>query len=257
MFGLVGLMPDYAMIVVGANMGVSKMTREHLGICLALQVPIFIVVTKVDIAPEQVYEDTMKVIEKICLSPQVAKQPHFIKDDTDMSLMAHAMPDKIICPIFSISNVTGLGLEKLKEFMSILKSRTQISGQFGKPSDPVEFLIDGFYQVRGVGIVVAGTLLSGTVLPGDTLLLGPNKQGTFDPVQVKTIHHKRIDVEQALAGQAVCFSIKTQVKKEQLKRNNFRKGMVLLDKEAQPMPIYDFEATVIIIQQATTIKPNY
>jgi len=27
MFGLVGLMPDYSMIVVGANMGVSRMTR--------------------------------------------------------------------------------------------------------------------------------------------------------------------------------------------------------------------------------------
>jgi elongation factor 1-alpha len=87
MFGLVGLMPDYAMIVVGANMGVSKMTREHLGICLALQVPIFIVVTKVDIAPEQVYDDTKKVIEKICLSPQVMKQPHFIKEDTDLTLL--------------------------------------------------------------------------------------------------------------------------------------------------------------------------
>ena len=41
----------------------------------------------------------------------------------------------------------------------------------------MEFLIDGFYQVRGVGIVVAGTLLSGTVTPGMTLQLGPNKQG--------------------------------------------------------------------------------
>lgn len=36
MFGLVGLMPDYAMLVVGANMGISRMTKEHLGITLAL-----------------------------------------------------------------------------------------------------------------------------------------------------------------------------------------------------------------------------
>ena len=99
-------------------------------------------------------------------------------------------------------------------------------------TDPVEFLIDGFYQVRGVGIVVAGTLLAGTVVPGATLLLGPNKQGQFDPIQVKGIHHKRVDVEEAVAGQSVCFAIKTQVKKEQLKRNNFRKGMVLIDREA-------------------------
>jgi GTPase len=64
---------------------------------------------------------------------------------------------------------------------------------------------------------------------------------------VKGIHHKRVEVDEALVGQAVCFSIKTQVKKEQLKRNNFRKGMVLLDKDATPYPIYDFEATVIIL----------
>ena len=51
MFGLVGLMPDYSMIIVGANMGIQRMTKEHLGISLALKVPIFVVVTKIDIAP--------------------------------------------------------------------------------------------------------------------------------------------------------------------------------------------------------------
>jgi len=55
MFGLVGLIPDYAVIIVGANMGVSKMTREHLGIAQALKIPIFIVVTKVDISPPEKY----------------------------------------------------------------------------------------------------------------------------------------------------------------------------------------------------------
>jgi GTPase len=34
--GLVSMLPDYSMIIVGANMGVSKMTREHLGISLFL-----------------------------------------------------------------------------------------------------------------------------------------------------------------------------------------------------------------------------
>jgi GTPase len=53
-------MPDYSMIIVGANMGVSRMTKEHLGISLALHVPIFIVITKIDIAPKEVYEETKK-----------------------------------------------------------------------------------------------------------------------------------------------------------------------------------------------------
>jgi GTPase len=65
MFGLVGLMPDFSMIVVGANMGVSRMTREHLGISLALGIPIYIVVTKIDIAPKQVYDETIATLTKI------------------------------------------------------------------------------------------------------------------------------------------------------------------------------------------------
>ena len=65
MFGLVGLMPDYSRIVVGANMGVSRMTREHLGISLALGIPVFIVVTKVDISPPAVYDETILTLTKI------------------------------------------------------------------------------------------------------------------------------------------------------------------------------------------------
>jgi len=59
MFGLTGLVPDYSMIVVGSNMGISKMTKEHLGITVALKIPFFIIVTKVDICPENIFTETM------------------------------------------------------------------------------------------------------------------------------------------------------------------------------------------------------
>ena len=62
--------------------------------------------------------------------------------------------------------------------------------------------------MTGVGLVVAGTLKGGTVEPGTTLLLGPDKTGKFNPVVVKSIHHKRTPVDIATAGQAVCFNIK-------------------------------------------------
>lgn len=47
------------------------------------------------------------------------------------------------------------------------------------------------------------------------------------------------------------------VKKDTLKRTQFRKGMILLDKATDAVSIHDFEAEVKILHHATTIKPNY
>lgn len=257
MFGLVGLMPDYSMIIVGANMGVSRMTKEHLGISLALKVPIFIVITKIDISPPEVYEKTKETLVKILRSPGCARIPVVVRPDDDVAVLAQNIASDVVTPIFTISNVTGEGLPKLKDFLALLQSRIRISGHFRPASDPVEFLIDGVYQVTGVGIVVAGTMKSGKVVPNTTLLLGPDKTGKFNPVVVRSIHHKRTPVEEAISGQAVCFGIKTVDKKLQLKRTQFRKGMILVDKSANPQSTYDFDAEVIILHHATTIKPNY
>ena len=104
--------------------------------------------------------------------------------------------------------------------------------------------------MTGVGIVVAGTLKAGTVVPNTVLLLGPDKTGKFNQVVVKSIHHKRTPVDTAVSGQAVCFNIKpVDTKKLQLKRTNFRKGMILVDKNSSPQSIYDFEAEVVILHQ--------
>ena len=84
MFGRVGLMPDYSMIVVGANMGVSRMTKEHLGISLALKVPIFIVITKIDIAPPEVFEKTKETLVKILKSPSCQRLPVVVRNEDDI-----------------------------------------------------------------------------------------------------------------------------------------------------------------------------
>ena len=62
MFGLSGLYPQYSMLVVGANMGVSRMTKEHIGIAISLKIPIFVVVTKIDLTPENVYQETISTL---------------------------------------------------------------------------------------------------------------------------------------------------------------------------------------------------
>lgn len=75
MFGLTGLVPDYSMIIVGSNMGVSKMTKEHLGISLALKIPFLVIVTKIDICPDNVRTETVNLLKKIIRGPAVNKMP--------------------------------------------------------------------------------------------------------------------------------------------------------------------------------------
>jgi len=257
MFGLVGLLPDYCLIVIGANMGITRMTREHLVIALALKIPIFVVITKVDIAPEEVYEKTKNKLETILSSRSAGKTPIFVKEEDDIEELAKDISEGEVCPIFSVSSVTGNGIDQLKKFMSILKSRIYLTGKFRPPSEPVEFMIDGFYIVAGVGGVVAGTLTSGTVKLGDVLMLGPDNSGDFKPVIVKGIHYKRSSVEEVVSGQVCCFNIKPQNKKEQITRSIFRKGMMLIGKDAEPESIWEFDAEVVILHNPTTIKPKY
>ena len=130
MFGLVGLLPDFCMVIVGANMGVSRMTKEHLGITLALKIPLFIVITKIDIAPKNVYEDTVNKLIKIMRSPNVQKTPILVKDGDEIKGFADKLASNKVTPIFTISNVSGEGLPRLKEFLSYLNSRIHISGLF-------------------------------------------------------------------------------------------------------------------------------
>jgi len=107
MYGLSGLFPHYGMVVVGANMGIQRMTREHIGIAVSLKIPLFIVVTKVDLAPEQVYQQTMEKLMKILKGSFCNMLPFNVTSAEELTDLAEKMHDRTkVVPIFSVSNVT-------------------------------------------------------------------------------------------------------------------------------------------------------
>lgn len=82
-FGLTGHAPHFAMLMIGSNAGLVGMTKgrqpqhtaavsspwlEHLGLSLALNVPVFVVVTKIDMCPPNVLASTMKLLQKVTTS---------------------------------------------------------------------------------------------------------------------------------------------------------------------------------------------
>lgn len=119
MHGLTSLFPDYCLLVIGANMGISKMTKEHLGISLALNLPVIVVFTKIDLAPENVYQDNIKKILKI-MRVNCQKSPLLIKTIDDINNVKNNIKSGKICPIFSVSNLDGTSTDMLRYFLSIL-----------------------------------------------------------------------------------------------------------------------------------------
>jgi hypothetical protein len=69
------------------------------------------------------------------------------------------------------------------------------------------------------------------------LYLGPDLNGEFKPVVVKAIHCKRISVSQVFKGQYCTLEV-------DIKENEVRKGMVLIDEFSKKLSVKLFEATL-------------
>ncbi|XP_057369884.1 GTP-binding protein 1-like [Daphnia carinata] len=245
-FGMTGHVPDFTMLMVGANAGIVGMTKEHLGLALALNVPVFVVVTKVDMCPANVLQDTLRLLLKVLKSPGCRKTPLLVRSKDDVVLSATNFVSERLCPIFQVSNVTGLNLDLLKTFMNLLSARMTPGAD-----EPAEFSIDDSYSVPGVGTVVSGTTLRGTIRLNDTLLLGPDPVGQFIPITIKSIHRKRMPVKEVRGGQTASFALK------KIKRSQIRKGMVLVSPLLNPTASWEFEGEILVLHHPTTISTRY
>ncbi|KAI7874571.1 P-loop containing nucleoside triphosphate hydrolase protein [Lichtheimia hyalospora FSU 10163] len=248
-FGMTGSAPEFVMLMVGANAGMIGMTKEHLGIALSLGIPVLVVVTKIDRCPPKVLETTIKELTSILKSKSCRKIPLFVESDTDVIMTAQNFVSERLCPIFQISNVTGQGLDLLKNFLNVLSTQTRYASD-----KPFHYEINETYSVPFVGTVVSGIMMTGVIHVGDKVLIGPDHAGHFSVTTIKGIHRKRVTVPGARAGQSVTFALKN------IRRNAIRKGMVLLryDKD-QPLPKCSkrFEAEILVLYHSTTIKERY
>lgn len=153
------------------------MTREHIGIAVSLKIPLFIVVTKVDLAPEQIYQQTMEKLTKILKGSFCNMLPFNVTCEEELVDLADKMHDRTkVVPIFSVSNVTRQGINLLKKFYSLLEPNdrelmkedgtahpiSSISNQENRNllNLPTIFVIDSFFpNVKGVGSCICGTML--------------------------------------------------------------------------------------------------
>lgn len=62
-FGLMGHLPHFALLLVSAVSGVAGTTKEHFALSMALDLPLIVIVTKVDLASADALKETANQID--------------------------------------------------------------------------------------------------------------------------------------------------------------------------------------------------
>lgn len=280
---------DYVAIIINSGSGIQLMTREHISLAFSLKLPMFIIFSKIDSTPKNIYEINLEYIKtfynkKLNLTIQV------INTLNDLNNINFTKGGNIV-PLFPISNVSGNGIDIVKHFLMTLEKYIPYHEY---ESQDVNFFVNHTYNVPGIGLVVSGIMKSGIVKKGDILYIGPNGYGTikdnkkktlfynsnstnstgnninytdsikpfdntlnidnFYKINIKGIHNNfKENVDFLKAGYSGCFNIKS-IGKLQLKRNMIRQGMRILN---NVHIVYQFEAKIKIFNSSSTITKKY
>ena len=173
--GCTGL--DLVMLVVAADDSVMPQTIEHLDIVHLLGVRDgIIVMTKIDMVDEVIAE--------------IAEED--IRSTVQGTVLANA-------PIMRVSSITGDGIPELRECLEQLALKVdprQSRGPFRMPVQRV-------FSLPGIGTVVTGIPVTGTVRPGAELEVLP----LGERIKVRGIHAYGGKVEEAVAGHGTALSV--------------------------------------------------
>lgn len=224
-------LPDYGMLAVNSNSGISlaDTTRDHVELFHAYSIPFFAIMTVIDLTTPERFKETLTVLKRDIL--KVYGYSAFpIRNIQDVDSALSATMEKFV-PIFQISNVTGRGQDLLKYFLSKLNQREQTEKFCLDQGIEVEHLgkytcmpISHIYRVNGVGIVLSGIIHSGRVHINDTLYLGPDGNGEYHKLKVKSIQMNFESLKEGRVNDHIALSFKGKFPEEITPQ----KGMVLI-----------------------------
>lgn len=183
---------DAAMVVVDANEGIMPQTSEHLEILNLLHVKrIIIALTKSDLANQEVIEKRLEEINE------------YLEAFENLKLQA----------IIPVSIHKRESIETLKQELFSIPS-------LPKPSNGLfRYYIDRSFSLSGVGVVVTGTVLDGSINVGDKVFAPElNKE-----IVVRNLQVHEQDVPTAYSSQRTAINLQNP-------KANLKKGTLLCKK---------------------------
>merc|ERR1719495_1262307 len=248
---LTGYCPHYVMLVVSATAGVVGMTQEHLGIAVALEVPFFVVITKVDMVSQDQLSSTFSTVSNVLKAAGAKKVPLIIKTTDDCITAAGNSLSNNVVPIFCVSSVSGSGLMDIKQYLHLLSPGVGQSEANRLDQEPPEFQIDELFDVPGVGTVAGGLVTQGIIVEKMPLNVGPFEDGSFKIVHVSSIRRNKAACRLVRAQQSAALALDISI-------SQLRRGMVAISPQSeQPIACQYFQANVCVLFHPTEIVPGF
>lgn len=203
---------DFALLVIAADDGIKPQTLEHLAIIDLLGIRQGLVaLTKADIAsPERLAAVT---------------------DEIAAALKGTALAEAAILPV---SALTGQGIDDLRGRLFAAAGQMAARPASGR----FRLAIDRSFTLSGAGVVVTGTVLSGSVRVGDRLLISPSGLAA----RVRSIHAQNRPAEEGRAGDRCALNLAG----DGISKEAIRRGDVALDPELHA-PADRIDATLRIV----------
>jgi selenocysteine-specific elongation factor len=188
---------DFALLVVAADDGVKPQTLEHLAIIDLLGIQRGIVaLTKCDLVSPERLSDVSARIGELTTGT--------ILDGVD---------------ILPVSSLTGEGIDRLRSRLASVAgevSRSRADGRF-------RLAVDRVFTLKGIGVVVTGTVLSGIVRVGDRVRISPSGFGA----RVRSLHVQNMPADLGQAGDRCALNLLG----EDISKEAVHRGDMVLDPE--------------------------
>ena len=155
--------------------------------------------------------------------------------------------------IIPISGWKGDNLVKKSENMPWWTGKTLLEAfdEFTLPEKPtgkpLRVPIQDVYSITGVGTVPVGRVETGTMKPGDKIIVMPS--GATGEIKSIETHHQ--EMSSAEAGDNIGFNLRGVEKKD------IKRGDVMGSPDNPPIVATEFKAQIIIIHHPTALAPGY
>jgi selenocysteine-specific elongation factor len=167
------------MLVVAADEGVKPQTREHLDICSLLDIPAgLVVLTKADLVQEDLLELAQLELEEALQGTPFEG-----------------------APIVVASSVTGQGIAQVRAALLDAAAAAELDAE--RAGLPARLPVDRAFQLKGLGLIVTGTLERGSIAVGQELEVLPG--GGTARVRAVQVHDR--ERERALAGERTSLQL--------------------------------------------------